>query len=283
MATFVESAHPRNRAPGAGAGQFVTKARDEPAVTLEAQPPAVDPYADDPHVAPGDLLDALYVQARKTMDEHGLHDWTLAYTSKLGSRLGSTHHARRLIVLSGPKMAAVDGAERLDTVLHEVAHALCGPHDGHGSRWQATALRLGADPTATVRLDQDVTVQTAAVVGTCPSGHTVTQGRMPSPRKRTLGYCGHRDHPRDQAPDERRFEWTRNVVDPQVAAAVARHPEPKATVTLKVGDTVTIDLPGHEYDGESGPVTRVGRTSVVVHLRDRGRLVRAPVESVRPA
>ena len=33
-----------------------------------------------------------------------------------------------------------------DTVRHEVAHAICGPGHGHGSKWKATARMLGARP-----------------------------------------------------------------------------------------------------------------------------------------
>jgi predicted SprT family Zn-dependent metalloprotease len=35
-----------------------------------------------------------------------------------------------------------------DTLLHEIAHALVGPGEGHGPKWQATALRIGATPRA---------------------------------------------------------------------------------------------------------------------------------------
>ena len=41
-----------------------------------------------------------------------------------------------------------------DTILHEIAHALC-PKDGHGPRWRATCRRLGAKP---VRCYTDATV-----------------------------------------------------------------------------------------------------------------------------
>ena len=35
-----------------------------------------------------------------------------------------------------------------DVVLHELAHILVGPGEGHGMRWKHTALKLGAHPTA---------------------------------------------------------------------------------------------------------------------------------------
>lgn len=35
----------------------------------------------------------------------------------------------------------------LDTILHEVAHALVGPGHGHDVVWQSKAIELGANPT----------------------------------------------------------------------------------------------------------------------------------------
>lgn len=37
-------------------------------------------------------------------------------------------------------------AEVLDTILHEVAHALAGEGTGHGPRWQEWCLKVGARP-----------------------------------------------------------------------------------------------------------------------------------------
>jgi hypothetical protein len=36
----------------------------------------------------------------------------------------------------------------LDTLLHEIAHALAGPKAGHGPSWKAIAVRIGANPRA---------------------------------------------------------------------------------------------------------------------------------------
>jgi len=41
-----------------------------------------------------------------------------------------------------------DEAEVIDTVRHEIAHALAGAKAGHGSEWQRWAKRLGARPRA---------------------------------------------------------------------------------------------------------------------------------------
>ena len=42
--------------------------------------------------------------------------------------------------------ALLNGIDEVrDTILHEIAHALC-PKDGHGPRWRATCRRIGARP-----------------------------------------------------------------------------------------------------------------------------------------
>ena len=43
---------------------------------------------------------------------------------------------------------ALEGSEEqlLDTVLHEIAHAIAGHEAGHGLLWKATARRIGATP-----------------------------------------------------------------------------------------------------------------------------------------
>jgi hypothetical protein len=74
--------------------------------------------------------------------------------SSLGHMLpGETSDGRRRVVeiaLSVDLMLEGNGAERVDTLLHEMAHAAdyleCG-HRGHGSSWRAWARRAGCRPT----------------------------------------------------------------------------------------------------------------------------------------
>jgi hypothetical protein len=57
----------------------------------------------------------------------------------------------------------------MQTVLHEIAHALCGPKEGHGKKWLATAKRIG------YRNDKYTGEEIAQVYapykGLCPNGH----------------------------------------------------------------------------------------------------------------
>lgn len=48
-----------------------------------------------------------------------------------------------IITLSRVLVAINADSETYDTVLHEIAHALCGPNVNHGKIWKKTARKLG--------------------------------------------------------------------------------------------------------------------------------------------
>jgi hypothetical protein len=47
-------------------------------------------------------------------------------------RFGTCRYSRKLITLSRQLIELNDQARVLDTILHEIAHALAGPKTGHG-------------------------------------------------------------------------------------------------------------------------------------------------------
>ena len=88
--------------------------------------------------------------AHAALAEHGLDEagWTFRWDNAK-RRLGSCTHARKEITLSRPIFAKeANRDDALDTILHEVAHALLPVFVGHGARWRAKALELGARPEA---------------------------------------------------------------------------------------------------------------------------------------
>ena len=66
----------------------------------------------------------------------------------------------------------------MQTVLHEIAHALCGPKEGHSKKWLATAKKIG------YRNDkytgQEIAAAYAPYKGICPNGHEHFRYRKPS-------------------------------------------------------------------------------------------------------
>src|SRR5438477_1023387 len=82
--------------------------------------------------------------AKDLMSQHGLVDWKFSF-DHARRRFGRCDYTNRLITLSRPLTLLNSLDEVRDTILHEIAHALC-PKDGHGSRWRATCRRIGARP-----------------------------------------------------------------------------------------------------------------------------------------
>ena len=58
--------------------------------------------------------------------------------------LGMCWYQRKCIELSVHFVHANHEAAVRDTILHEIAHALAGQKAGHGIRWKAICLRIGA-------------------------------------------------------------------------------------------------------------------------------------------
>ncbi|MCR9262126.1 MAG: SprT-like domain-containing protein [Pseudomonadaceae bacterium] len=86
--------------------------------------------------------------ALELMHEHGLTDWHFRL-DHARQRLGACHFASREITVSKHYIAQNDLADIRKTLLHEIAHALCGPGVGHGRRWKLTAERIGASTDVT--------------------------------------------------------------------------------------------------------------------------------------
>jgi predicted SprT family Zn-dependent metalloprotease len=82
--------------------------------------------------------------ARLLMSHHGLSGWTFRF-DHARRRFGSCRYGEKAITLSRPLTLLNDLEQVRDTILHEIAHALC-PGDGHGPRWKAACHRLGAKP-----------------------------------------------------------------------------------------------------------------------------------------
>lgn len=62
--------------------------------------------------------------------------------------LGLCDHDAHVLYFARQHVLADPWEEVRDTLRHEAAHALAGFHAGHGRRWRAAAIRLGARPEA---------------------------------------------------------------------------------------------------------------------------------------
>lgn len=82
---------------------------------------------------------------RESLDLHKLTDWkgSIVQSDKF---LGMCIYRDKKIVLSALHVDTFPDWEIRDTILHEIAHALCGPGTGHGEAWKMKASLLGANP-----------------------------------------------------------------------------------------------------------------------------------------
>lgn len=91
-------------------------------------------------------LQGFTLLAQLKMHEHGLHDWTFHWDKRVG-RLGCCLFRQKRISMSAPLALANSDEEAVDTLMHEIAHALVGKAD-HGPERREAAKKLGATPEA---------------------------------------------------------------------------------------------------------------------------------------
>ncbi len=121
--------------------------------------------------------------AQSIMRQHRLDDWAFAYNRRKRC-LGLCRHDEKLIELSIFYVAANDEPSVRDTILHEVAHALAGPAAGHGPRWKAKCVQIGARPE---RLDREAAMPTGRWKATCPGCRKqYTRHRKPMRNRRYI-------------------------------------------------------------------------------------------------
>jgi hypothetical protein len=108
--------------------------------------------------------------ANREMMKHGLHDWTfgLADTKR---QLGVCKYRTKRIEIAEYYALNSSPQTVLDTLLHEIAHAIAGPAARHGPVWKAVAVRLGATPRACDNSPETV-VTPGDWQATCPACKT---------------------------------------------------------------------------------------------------------------
>ena len=92
-------------------------------------------------------LQKLVLVAAQELTKHNLVGWTFTFGDSK-RRLGVCKYRLKRIELSEFYASHSADEHVMDTLWHEIAHAIVGPGAGHGSEWQTVAIRLGAKPHA---------------------------------------------------------------------------------------------------------------------------------------
>jgi predicted SprT family Zn-dependent metalloprotease len=81
------------------------------------------------------------------MKKHKLIDkgWTFKYDNAV-KRFGVCMYRSKVIGLSRKLVLLNDKDKVVDTILHEIAHAIAGHKAGHGIEWKRVCERIGAKP-----------------------------------------------------------------------------------------------------------------------------------------
>ena len=214
---------------------------------------------------------------RRLLREHGLDDWTIV-ADRAKTRAGVCRFGRRQIGISAPLTTLHSEEEVLDTILHEIAHALVGPHHGHDAVWRAKAREIGCSGERCVSSDSPRVP--GDWKGRCPAGHEKSRHRAPT-RLMSCGECARRFDPRHL------FTWTYRgrpaALPPSYAAQLAAlssvhrgSSSPRAAV--RVGDLVEIASPG-PWRALRGEVELVGAVRCQVRVGDE--LVSLSLDAVR--
>ena len=117
------------------------------------------------------LLSDAHRLAVQKMEQYGLIAQGWSFSWKDGSwQIGMCYYRSKRIKLSRSFVLLNTEAEILDTILHEIAHALVPPRSGHGPVWKAKACELGATPRSCAQ--GKVESMPKKFLATCKNGHS---------------------------------------------------------------------------------------------------------------
>lgn len=90
-------------------------------------------------------IDDCITLAGLLMYKHNLKDWVFK-VGKMKRLAGACSYRNKRITLSCHYITNNSNEDIVDTILHEIAHALVGPGNGHNKTWKAKCIEIGARP-----------------------------------------------------------------------------------------------------------------------------------------
>lgn len=126
-------------------------------------------------------------KAKQLMQEQGLVGWSFNWTKSI-SVLGRCKHHTKEIQLSLSATHAGSEEQVNNTILHEIAHALVGPHHGHNDVWRSKALSIGCNGQRCTEVAPENKIQKRYIVTCSTHGEIVQREKMTS-RKYSCHKC----------------------------------------------------------------------------------------------
>lgn len=138
-----------------------------------------------------DPLEIIKQLSLALMKRYKLDDWTFEF-SKAKRRAGRCCYRRKVIEISLYHAQSSHLADVIDTVKHEIAHAVT-PGAGHGELWQAACLMIGARPERFYTKPIDIPFKWTA---SCPGCGTVHRKHKKPKKDRSCGRCDTKYNPK---------------------------------------------------------------------------------------
>ncbi len=123
--------------------------------------------------------------ANHLLHKYKLTDWDFQFDDAL-RRGGQCGHVRKTISITWGFVSKASHSEIVDTLLHEIAHALVGAQHQHDAVWYNKAIEIGCSGRRT----HDVTFSEPRWIKYCPQGHWVsTTNTRKLKRRRYCNQC----------------------------------------------------------------------------------------------
>lgn len=103
--------------------------------------------------------------ARDLMNFHRLENWQFKFSNAV-SFFGYCHWSKKLITLSKNLVEMNPEEKVIETILHEIAHAIAPKYAHHGPDWKKAAVSIGCAPIRCY--DNTVARPSKRFIGTCP-------------------------------------------------------------------------------------------------------------------
>ena len=112
-------------------------------------------------------LSAAMTLAKQLLKKHSLQDWNFKF-DYARRRFGCCNFTTTTISLSKILVELNPPQKVLDTLLHEIAHALVGPRHNHDLIWKEKITEIGGKPKAQFR-EAEVAIPKSKFVAVCPN------------------------------------------------------------------------------------------------------------------